>query len=49
MTQNLKVAYSYDFSVSKLSGYNNGSHEIVLLFNLDLSKYSKKYSSPRFF
>ncbi|GGX03789.1 membrane protein [Aquimarina muelleri] len=49
ITQNLKVGYSYDFSVSKLSGYNNGSHEIVLLFNLDLLKYSKKYSSPRFF
>lgn len=49
ITQNLKVGYSYDFSVSELSGYNNGSHEIVLLFNLDLLKYSKKYSSPRFF
>lgn len=49
ITKNLKVGYSYDFSVSELSGYNNGSHEIVLLFNFDLLKYSKKYSSPRFF
>lgn len=49
ITQNLKIGYSYDFSVSELSGYNNGSHEIVLLFNFDLLKFSNKYSSPRFF
>ncbi|WP_106794606.1 type IX secretion system membrane protein PorP/SprF [Aquimarina sp. Aq78] len=49
ITKNLKVGYSYDFSVSDLSGYNNGSHEIVILFNFDLLKFSNKYSSPRFF
>ncbi|WP_103068378.1 PorP/SprF family type IX secretion system membrane protein [Aquimarina sediminis] len=49
ITQNLKVGYSYDFSISELSGYNNGSHEIVILFNFDLLKFSNKYSSPRFF
>ena len=49
ITQNLKVGYSYDFSVSDLSGYNNGSHEIVLLYNFDLLKFSNKYTSPRFF
>ncbi len=49
ITQNLKIGYSYDFSVSDLSGYNNGSHEIVMLFNFDLLKFSNKYSSPRFF
>ncbi|TSE11521.1 MULTISPECIES: PorP/SprF family type IX secretion system membrane protein [Aquimarina] len=49
ITQNLKIGYSYDFSVSDLSGYNDGSHEIVMLFNFDLLKFSNKYSSPRFF
>lgn len=49
ITQNLKVGYSYDFSVSKLSGYNNGSHEIVLLYNFDFLKFGNNYSSPRFF
>ncbi|WP_369858578.1 type IX secretion system membrane protein PorP/SprF [Aquimarina sp. I32.4] len=49
ITQNLKIGYSYDFSVSELSGYNNGSHEVVLLFNFDLLNLSNKYSSPRFF
>ncbi|MEW7291959.1 PorP/SprF family type IX secretion system membrane protein [Aquimarina sp. 2304DJ70-9] len=49
ITNNLKIGYSYDFSVSDLSGYNNGSHEIVLLFNFDLLNFSNTYSSPRFF
>ncbi len=49
ITQNLKIGYSYDFSVSELSGYNNGSHEIVLLFNFDLLSLSNTYASPRFF
>ncbi|WP_108868409.1 type IX secretion system membrane protein PorP/SprF [Aquimarina aquimarini] len=49
ITQNLKIGYSYDFSVSELSGYNNGSHEVALLFNFDLLNLSNKYSSPRFF
>lgn len=49
ITQNLKIGYSYDFSVSDLSGFNNGSHEIVLLYNFDLLNFSNTYSSPRFF
>ncbi len=49
ITRNLKIGYAYDFSVSDLSGYNNGSHEIVLLYNFDLLNFSKTYSSPRFF
>ncbi|KZS42215.1 hypothetical protein AWE51_01875 [Aquimarina aggregata] len=49
ITQNLKIGYSYDFSVSDLSGYNNGSHEVVLLYNFDLLKFGNKHTSPRFF
>jgi len=49
ITPNLKIGYSYDFSVSDLSGFNNGSHEIVLLYNFDLLNFSNTYSSPRFF
>ncbi|GAA4278804.1 PorP/SprF family type IX secretion system membrane protein [Aquimarina mytili] len=49
ITQNLKIGYSYDFNVSDLSGYNNGSHEIVLLYSFDLLNFSNTYSSPRFF
>ena len=49
ITQNLKIGYSYDFSVSDLGDYNDGSHEIILLFNFDLLNFSNTYSSPRFF
>ncbi len=49
ITKSLKVAYSYDFSTSELSGYNNGSHEIILLYNFDLLNLSNKYTSPRFY
>lgn len=49
ITRNLKVGYSYDFSTSELSGYNNGSHEIILLYNFDLLNLSNKYTSPRFY
>ncbi len=49
ITQNLKVGYSYDFSVSELSGFNDGSHEIVLLYNFDLLRFGNQHTSPRFF
>jgi len=49
ITKSLKIAYSYDFSTSKLSGYNNGSHEVILLYNFDLLNFSNKYTSPRFY
>jgi type IX secretion system PorP/SprF family membrane protein len=48
VTPNLRVGYSYDYTTSNLSQFNSGSHEIVLLYNLDL--LGKGYDkSPRFF
>lgn len=48
VTTNLKIGYSYDYTISNLSQFNSGSHEIVLLYNLDL--LGKGYNkSPRFF
>ena len=45
---NLRLGYAYDYTVSNLGQFNFGSHEIVLLFNLDL--LGKGYDkSPRFF
>jgi len=41
------IGYSYDSEVTKLAKYNNGSHEILLRFEL-FSKY-KRLMSPRFF
>ena len=48
VTPNLKIGYSYDYTTSNLSQFNSGSHEIVLLYNLNL--LGKGYDkSPRFF
>ncbi|REG97881.1 PorP/SprF family type IX secretion system membrane protein [Flavobacterium aquicola] len=48
VTPNFRVGYSYDYTTSNLSQFNSGSHEIVLLYNLDL--LGKGYNkSPRFF
>ena len=34
-TEKVKVGYAYDFTLSKLSSYNNGSHEIMVSYDLD--------------
>lgn len=48
VTPNLRIGYSYDYITSNLSQFSSGSHEIVLLYNLDL--LGKGYDkSPRFF
>ena len=41
------IGYGYDFETTKLSGYNSGSHEIFLRYEL-FKKYDK-IVSPRFF
>jgi type IX secretion system PorP/SprF family membrane protein len=48
VTPNLRIGYSYDYTVSNLSQFDSGSHEIGLFYNLDL--LGKGYDkSPRFF
>ena len=42
----LRVAYNYSLSMGNLSGYNKGSHEISLQYDL---VYKVKTVSPRFF
>lgn len=51
ITPNLRVGYSYDYTLSNLGQFNSGSHEIFLLFDLDTSNLSSKgyEKSPRFF
>lgn len=48
ITQNLRIGYAYDYTTSNLGNYNSGTHEIILLFDMNFSG-SKNYSSPRFF
>ncbi|NJM79684.1 MAG: type IX secretion system membrane protein PorP/SprF [Flavobacterium sp.] len=47
VTENLKIGYSYDYSLNNLSKFNSGSHEIILLYSFDL--YNVNNKSPRFF
>ncbi len=46
----VRVGYSYDFAVSEISRYNQGSHEIMVGFCFDakVDKSPKKYKSIRF-
>ncbi len=43
----IRVGYAYDYTLTNLGDYNSGSHEIMLLFDLDFAK--KHIKSPRFF
>lgn len=35
ITPNIKLAYSYDLSLGSLQGFNSGSHEVMLNYNLN--------------
>jgi len=47
VTQNIFAGYSYDYSVTDLNKYNNGSHEIIVRFTLQPKQ--NRIKSPRFF
>lgn len=48
VTPSLRIGYAYDYTISNLGQFNSGTHEIMLLFDLDL--LGKGYDkSPRFF
>lgn len=46
----VRVGYSYDFTVSRISKYSSGSHEFTIgyCFDLDLDKSPQRYKSVRF-
>ena len=51
VTPTLRIGYSYDYTLSNLGNFNSGSHEVFLLFDLNMGNLSKKGydKSPRFF
>lgn len=50
ITSGLRIGYAYDYTTTNLSSFNSGSHEIVILFDLNLFGLKKGYDrSPRFF
>jgi hypothetical protein len=44
----LRMGYSFDFGISKISSYNKGTHEIMLRFELGKAE-GKTVNSPRYF
>jgi len=51
ITPSLRIGYAYDYTLTNLGNFNSGTHEIFLLFDLNLSGLSGKGfdKSPRFF
>src|SRR5690606_33925145 len=46
----MRIGYAYDYTTSNLGKFNSGSHEIMLLFDIDKLGNKKGYDkSPRFF
>ena len=49
VNNSIKAGYSYDSLTNNLSNYNNGSHEISLVFDLGVNgKYATKKRTPLF-
>lgn len=49
---NIRIGYSYDYTLSNLGNFNSGSHELFLLFDLGKKSNTTKGGydkSPRFF
>lgn len=50
VTPKLSIGYAYDYTTNNLGRFNDGSHEVLVLFDLDFLGISKGYDkSPRFF
>ena len=45
VSQDLRIGYAYDYTTTNFGVFNSGSHEIMILFDLN----KKKIKSPRFF
>ena len=46
-TDNLRIGYAYDYTLTNLGDFNSGSHEIFVLFDFNFIRDNIK--SPRFF
>lgn len=50
ITPELRIGYAYDYTTTNLGDVNSGSHEIFILFDVDLFGLKSGYDrSPRFF
>ena len=49
-TPELRVGYAYDHTISNLGPFSSGSHELFILYDLDILNLNKGFDkSPRFF
>jgi len=49
-TPELRIGYAYDHTLSNLGPFSSGSHELFVLYNLDIFNLHKGFDkSPRFF
>ncbi len=50
ITENIRVAYAYDYTISKLSGYSKGAHEIIVSYGIKLAPpVMQKEIHPRYY
>lgn len=50
VSPSIRVGYAYDYTLSNLGKFNSGSHEIMILFDIDKLGNPKGFDkSPRFF
>jgi len=50
VTPELRVGYAYDHTISNLGPFSSGSHELFVLYDLDILNLNKGFDkSPRFF
>lgn len=53
LTSNLRVGYSYDYTLTNLGKFNSGTHEFFILFDIGKNKLNSSSNgydkSPRFF
>lgn len=45
VNEDFRIGYAYDYTTSKFGNFNNGSHELMLLFDFN----RRNLTSPRFF
>lgn len=46
VTRNLRIGYAYDYTLSELNPYNDGTHEVMIGY--DFSEAMKAIATPRF-
>jgi type IX secretion system PorP/SprF family membrane protein len=49
LTDNLKIGYTYDATISNLSNYNNGAHEFTVILNLGKTSKNASKRTPPFY